>query len=70
MNPQIELNSDTWKEIESYVEARIKSLRIKNDSIGLDAIQTAELRGKIAAFKQVLALSKAPAIDADDSFGY
>jgi hypothetical protein len=40
--------------------------RLQNDSMSNDAVKTAELRGRIAGLKELLALT-APAIEADDS---
>lgn len=62
----IDFNSPTWRALEQYALARISTLREKNDSTSMDAIRTAELRGRIAALKDLLALANpAPAPNAD-----
>ena len=52
----ISRENQTWTEIESWLIDRIVTLRIQNDNVCSDAVQTAILRGKIAAFKELLAL--------------
>jgi hypothetical protein len=66
LRPEIEPGSATWKAIELYVDERITNLRLSNDSEGLNEIATALIRGQIKALKALLALTKAPAIDADE----
>lgn len=62
----LELEPQAWRELEAYLSEQLSKWRTQNDSIGLDPIKTSELRGRIAAFKELLALNKkAPAIDAD-----
>lgn len=67
LKPQIEQKSETWRAVEEYANERLIKLRLQNDSMGLDQIATANLRGKISVIKELLALANAPAIDADDS---
>lgn len=67
MKPQIEPRSDTWKAVEAYANERLEKLRLQNDSTAMDSIQTAVIRGRIAALKELLALAEAPANLADDS---
>lgn len=56
----------TWRALEQHAQAQVVTLREKNDSPNLDALRTAELRGRIAAWKELLALAKpAPAPTAD-----
>lgn len=63
----IDLTSPTWRAIERTAQEQIDTLRAKNDSPSMDALRTAELRGRIAAWKELLALAKpapAPTVDA------
>ncbi|HTH11359.1 MAG TPA: hypothetical protein VMA55_17455 [Acidovorax sp.] len=62
----IDLNSPTWRAVSEHAQTQIATLREKNDSPSMDAIRTAETRGRIAAWKELLALVKpAPAPTAD-----
>lgn len=62
----IDFTSPTWRVIERFAQAQITVLRERNDSLTLDALRTAELRGRIQAFKELLALDKpAPAQQPD-----
>lgn len=70
MKPEIELGSATWKAIEAYADEQITNLRLRNDSEGNTETGTAVIRGQIKALKALLALGKAPAIDADESRPY
>ena len=70
MRPEIEPGSATWKAIESYADEQITNLRLRNDSEGHNEIATALIRGQIKALKALLALTKAPAIDADEGRPY
>jgi hypothetical protein len=72
MTTAIELHSPTWRAIEQHARAQLATLREKNDSPSLDALHTAELRGRIASLKDLLALGNpAPAEPADDGgYGY
>lgn len=63
----IDLTSPTWRAIERMAQVQIDTLRVKNDSTSMDALRTAETRGRIAAWKELLALAKpapAPTVDA------
>ena len=63
----LDFTSTTWRVIEQMAQERIATLREKNDSPSMDALRTAELRGRIAAWKELLALAKpapAPIVDA------
>lgn len=63
----LDLTSPTWRLIEQTAQERIATLREKNDSPTMDATRTAETRGRIAAWKELLALAKpapAPTVDA------
>ena len=67
MTQGIDFNSPTWRAIEKLASQQLTTLREKNDSLTLDAIRTAELRGRIASLKDLLALAQpAPAQPADD----
>ena len=62
----LDLTSLTWRKLQQHAESQIATLREKNDSPNLDALRTAEIRGRIAAWKELLALAKpAPAPTAD-----
>jgi hypothetical protein len=63
----IDPRSETWRFIESWATERLEKTRSKNDSMAHDAIQTAALRGRIGELKDLLALTKDPVIEADDS---
>ncbi len=67
MRVEIEPKSETWKSVEAHANARLHGLRLQNDVIGIDALATAVIRGRIAELKNLLALAKAPDIDADDN---
>lgn len=67
----LDITSPTWRAIEQAAQERITSLREKNDNPSIDEIRTADLRGRISAWKAVLALAKAPEEPADDGgYGY
>lgn len=62
----IDLNSPTWRAVSAHAQQQIATLREKNDSPSMDATRTAETRGRIAAWKELLALvNPAPAPTAD-----
>lgn len=61
-----DLVSPTWHKLKKHMEARLQTLRTKND-MDMDPIATAKLRGEIRAIKNLLALSEAaPAMGADE----
>ena len=61
MTPQaIDFTSQTWRSVRQFAEQNIADLREQNDSPALDATATAELRGRIAALKSLLALAQKP----------
>jgi hypothetical protein len=63
----VDRQSTTWAKLKKYIEARIESLRAKNDG-DLDPIATAKVRGQIASMKNLLTLAQpAPANEADDA---
>jgi hypothetical protein len=43
-----------------HIEDRIAALRAENDNPALDAVRTAELRGHIKGFKELLFLARPP----------
>jgi hypothetical protein len=45
-----------------HIEERIAALRAENDNPELDAVKTAEKRGHIKGFKELLFLAKPPRI--------
>lgn len=66
MSKELEFTSQTWRALEHHAQQQIATLREKNDSPSMDALRTAETRGRIAAWKELLALAKpAPAQPAD-----
>lgn len=61
-----DLTSLAWIKLSKHIAAEIQRLRIKNDSDS-DAVSTANTRGRIAAFKNLLALGNPdPAVEADE----
>jgi len=66
VKPEIEPKSPTWKAVEAYANERLNRLRLQNDSAALDQVETANIRGRIAALKELLALTQAPADVADE----
>ena len=63
----LDFTSTTWRAIEHMAQERIATLREKNDSPSMDALRTADTRGRIAAWKELLALATpapAPTVDA------
>ena len=69
-NQGLDFTSPTWRAIERHADAQLDTLRKKNDSPTMDALRTAELRGRIAAWKELLALARpaqAPTADAGGS---
>lgn len=61
----LDITSQTWRAVEAYAQTQLTTLREKNDSPTMDVIRTADLRGRIAAWKELLALATAPAKPAD-----
>jgi hypothetical protein len=52
-----DLQSPTWAKLQTYLESELVSLRLRNDQDQSTEV-TANLRGRIAAFKQILALAE------------
>lgn len=53
----IDFTSPTWHAIQGLASSKLQELREQNDSQMLDAIATANKRGRIAAWKELLALA-------------
>ena len=65
-----DFTSPTWRAIEQVAQSRIALLREKNDSPSMDALRTAETRGRIAAWKELLALANPAPAPTADAGGY
>lgn len=48
-----------WKKISDHLTEQVRVARAKNDG-DLDPIETARLRGRISAFKEIIALGDEP----------
>ena len=48
-----------WKKISDHLAEQVRVLRAKNDG-DLDPIETARLRGRISAYKEIIALGDEP----------
>ncbi len=57
--PEIDFNSATWKKMENILLSSIQAARVDNDSLHLNEQKTAVVRGKIRAYKDLLALNSA-----------
>lgn len=51
----MDFQSRTWAKTQETLEFTLERLRKKNDSAALGAVETAEVRGRIAAVKEILA---------------
>ena len=60
--PRLDASSETWNYIRMWARDRLQQAREDNDAISLNDIQTAALRGKIEAYREIMDLSK-PAPD-------
>ena len=56
--PAIDFASPTWHTIKTLAAQKVAQLREQNDSPALDAVATAQKRGRIAAWKELLALAE------------
>lgn len=54
-----ERHSALWQKISKHLDERVQVLRARNDG-DLDNIETAKLRGRIAAIKEIIALGEEP----------
>lgn len=62
-----DLQSHAWHKLRLHMEARLATLRLKNDNQALDATATAALRGEIKAYRNFLALANpSPEVVADE----
>lgn len=53
---EIDFDSDAWKTIEAHARKQLDELRLSNDKTSHDATATAVIRGRIAAWKELLEL--------------
>jgi len=51
-----EQQSEVWFKIKEHYESKLNDYRKMNDSISLDIVKTATIRGKIAEVKAILSL--------------
>lgn len=56
--PAIDFASPTWHAVQALAAQKVAQLREQNDSPTLDAVATANKRGRIAAWKELLALAE------------
>lgn len=54
-----DINSQTWERVSAHITARIKTLRVENDSFS-DHEVTTKRRGRIAELKELLLLGSQP----------
>ena len=65
--PRLDSNSETWNHVRMWARDKLKQAREDNDAVSLTDIQTAALRGRIEAYKEIMDLSKpAPEISPAD----
>ena len=60
-----ERHSALWKKLSEHLAERMAVMRQKNDS-DLDALDTARLRGRIQAYKELIALGNPSPIEVAD----
>ena len=53
----IDFTSPTWHAIQTMAATKLQELREQNDNQALDATATANKRGRIAVWKELLALA-------------
>ena len=56
---KLDERSETWLFVMDYARSELEKLRTKNDSSNNSEIQTAVIRGRIKALKDIMDLSKA-----------
>ena len=56
--PAIDFASPTWHAVQALAAKKVAQLREQNDSPTLDVVATAQKRGRIAAWKELLALAE------------
>lgn len=66
----LDVNSPTWHSLEQFAQQQVDTLREKNDSFSLDPMRTAEIRGRIAVWKELLALAQPAPVQAADISGW
>ncbi len=54
----INLPPAEWSKVEAWANKELDSVRVKNDSIGLSAEETAAYRGEIRLLKRIIDLPK------------
>ena len=64
-----DFRSDTWKRVRQEIEHDLASARERLESFENSEVTTGQLRGKIAALKNLLAREKAPAAEPRQSPG-
>ncbi len=58
-----ELQSAVWLKLNEYISSRVEADRARNDG-DLDAIATARLRGRLSAWKELLAIGQPTPVEA------
>lgn len=72
MNNPIETHSSTWQAVEAWARSQLSRDCQRLESPAMDAATTAVLRGRIAALRELLALSNPPpppVVSTPDSYG-
>lgn len=62
---RIEAQSALWLKLKGYMNEQLDLARRKNDG-NLDQFETARLRGRIAALKELIALEESPVVPVAD----
>lgn len=55
---ELDKYSGTWKFVEAWANEQIQKLREKNDNTNLTEVQTAAIRGKIKAYRELVDLPR------------
>ena len=56
----IDKHSDTWREVAAWAVPALGAARSRLENIGVDPVETENLRGRIAALCDLLALTDEP----------
>lgn len=56
-----------WADVEAWANDKLDAARVSNDNPSLDAVETARLRGRIQALKELIALPKTLEVEASRS---
>ena len=56
----IDKHSDTWKEVSTWAMIELVKATERIETLGVEADETENLRGKIAMFRELLALQEKP----------